>query len=172
MKTNIIKVGLHQIEALQDISRRTFRETFGNQNTEEDMRNYLENSLSKERLTNELAQKNSHFFFLFIDDHLAGYLKLNTAEAQTEREAPNALEVERIYLLKDYQGCGAGQLLLDYTIDYARQHNHAYVWLGVWEHNHKALAFYKRNGFKEFSQHVFKLGSDEQTDIMMRRTID
>lgn len=169
MKAKIQPISIAQVEQLQQISRATFRETFADVNTEEDMHDYLENRLSISRLTDELSQPESFFYFAMIDGHAVGYLKLNTGTAQTEHEADDALEVERIYVLKDYQSEGIGRLLFRHALATASEKQCRYVWLGVWEHNEKALRFYRKNGFEVFSKHVFRLGSDDQTDLMMRK---
>jgi ribosomal protein S18 acetylase RimI-like enzyme len=82
-----------------------------------------------------------------------------------------ALEIERIYVLKDFYGKKVGQLLYEKAIELAKQVKSDYVWLGVWEENQRAISFYKKNGFEEFDKHIFKLGNDEQTDIMMKLQI-
>ena len=99
---------------------------------------------------------------------MLGYLKLNMGESQTELKDNDALEIERIYVLKDFHGKKVGQLLFDKAITIAKELQLAYVWLGVWEENKKALQFYTKNGFVEFDQHVFVLGDEAQTDIMMK----
>jgi len=78
------------------------------------------------------------------------------------------MEIERIYVLKDFHGKNIGQLLFEKAIELATQKNANYIWLGVWEENPRAINFYKKNGFVEFDKHIFVLGDDEQTDIMMR----
>ena len=103
-----------------------------------------------------------------MEDEVIGYLKLNFGQSQTELKDDKALEIERIYVLQEYHGKKAGQLLYDKAIEVARNKNMDYVWLGVWEENHRAISFYKKNGFTEFDKHIFKLGDDEQTDIMMK----
>jgi ribosomal protein S18 acetylase RimI-like enzyme len=97
-----------------------------------------------------------------------GYLKLNFGASQTELKDKNALEIERIYVLKEFHGKKVGQLLFDKAIEIAKEHHVAYVWLGVWENNKSALQFYTKNGFVEFDQHIFVLGDEAQTDIMMK----
>jgi ribosomal protein S18 acetylase RimI-like enzyme len=97
-----------------------------------------------------------------------GYLKLNFGQAQTELQDEKALEIERIYLLKEFHGKNVGQLLYDKALQIARQKNVDYVWLGVWEENRRAINFYTKNGFVEFDKHIFKLGNEEQTDKMMK----
>jgi ribosomal protein S18 acetylase RimI-like enzyme len=172
--TNIYieNVTLNNIDQLQKIGRQTFYETFSEGNTEENMTKYLEDGFSIEKLTSELNDKNSEFYFATLDNIVIGYLKLNFGQSQTELQDDKALEIERIYVLKEFHGKNVGQLLYDKAIQIARQKKADYVWLGVWEENPRAINFYKKNGFVEFDKHVFKLGNDEQTDIMMKLKLD
>jgi len=164
----IKKVTLNDIDQLQKIGRQTFYETFSAGNTEENMKKYLDEGFTTEKLTAELNNKNSEFYFATLDNDVIGYLKLNFGQSQTELKDNKALEIERIYVLKEFHGKNVGQLLYDKAIQIARQKNADYVWLGVWEENPRAINFYKKNGFVEFDKHIFKLGNDEQTDIMMK----
>ena len=161
-------VTLNDIDLLQKIGRQTFFETFSAGNTEEDMKKYLDEKFSIEKLTTELNSKNSVFYFAELDNNIIGYLKLNFGESQTELKDDKALEIERIYVLKEFHGKHVGQLLYEKAMQIARQTNADYVWLGVWDQNPRAINFYKKNGFVEFDKHIFKLGNDEQTDIMMK----
>ncbi len=153
---------------LEEISRKTFFETFVEDNTSADMEQYLADKFDKKQLKKELNEHDSQFFFSELDEKATGYLKINIKKAQTENIIDNALEVERIYVVSEYQNKGIGQLLLDKAFEIARSKNIKDVWLGVWEKNSGAIAFYKRNGFTKFGKHIFKLGADEQIDIMMR----
>ncbi len=164
----IRKVNLNDIIPLQTIGRQTFFETFSEVNTEENMKEYLENGFSTEKLTTEISDPNSEFYFAEHNHNIIGYLKLNTGNAQTEIKDDHALEIERIYVLKDYHGKNVGQLLYDHAMQIAKQKNMDFVWLGVWEENPRAIRFYSKNGFVEFGKHLFRLGDDEQTDIMMK----
>lgn len=167
----IKRVSLDDIETLQNISIQTFFETFSESNTEENMAKYLEEGFSLERLTIELNDESSEFYFAVLDDDIIGYLKINLGQSQKELKEDNALEIERIYVLKKFQGTKVGQLLYDKAIEIAYNKKTNYVWLGVWEENPRAINFYKKNGFVEFDKHIFRLGDDEQTDIMMRKTL-
>jgi len=162
------KVSLNDIDQLQRIGRLTFSETFSSANTEANMIKYLEKEFSKEKLTYELSNKNSEFYFAVLENSIIGYLKLNFGQSQTELKDSKSLEIERIYVLKEYHGKNVGQTLYDKAIQIAKQININYVWLGVWEKNPRAINFYKKNGSVEFDKHIFKLGNDEQTDIMMK----
>jgi ribosomal protein S18 acetylase RimI-like enzyme len=158
----------NDIDQLQKIGRQTFQETFSESNSEENMKSYLEEGFSKEKLIGELNDENSEFYFATLYDVVIGYLKINFGESQTELKDSKALEIERIYVSKEFHGKSVGQLLYDKAIQIAKQKSKAYIWLGVWEENLRAISFYKKNGFIEFDKHIFKLGNDEQTDIMMK----
>lgn len=164
----IKKVTPNDIKDLQMIASQTFMEAFSGANTEENMREYLEKGFSLEKLGAELSDKNSEFYFAEHDHHIIGYLKVNFGQSQTEIKDEKALEIERIYVLHEFHGKKIGQLLYEKAVDIARRVNAQYVWLGVWEENLKAISFYKKNGFVEFDKHVFKLGDEEQADIMMK----
>src|SRR6478735_1542970 len=165
---SIQKVTSNDIEQLQKISRQTFYETFAAGNTAENMAKYLEEDFSIEKLAAELDDKNSESYFAIFNNQVIGHLKLNFGPSQTELKDDKALEIERIYVLKKFHGKKIGQLLCEKAIQIAKQANMDYVWLGVWEENPRAISFYKKNGFVAFDKHLFKLGDDEQTDIMMK----
>lgn len=159
---------IKDVNQLQKIGRQTFIETFSGSNTEANMTQYLTKGFSVEKLTAELENKNSQFYFAVLESKVIGYLKLNFGESQTEIKDNNALEIERIYILQEYQGKHAGQILYEKAIAIALEKKLNFIWLGVWEQNLRAINFYKKNGFIEFDMHIFTLGDDEQTDILMK----
>lgn len=167
----IRKLDITDLENLQKISITTFRETFEEVNSEEDMQKYLDENLSLERLKNELENLDSEFYFIENENKNLGYLKLNFGNAQTEKVEENYFEIERIYVLKAFLGQKIGQILFDKAIEIGREKNLEYVWLGVWEENHRAIKFYKKNGFEIFGKHDFVLGEDVQTDLLMKMKI-
>ena len=167
----IRKVLASEVDALQQISRITFSQTFEAHNSAEDMADYLDKAYALEKLIQELNNHQSEFYFACIKNEVVGYLKINVGEAQTELKDLNAFEIERIYVDAAYLGKRIGQLLFEKALTLAKEKNASYVWLGVWEENHRALAFYHKNGFVPFDKHLFKLGNDEQIDILMKLTI-
>lgn len=164
----IKKIGLEQLVPLQEIGRKTFYDTFFESDSEESMKAYLATSFSTEKLTAELENPNSEFYFATQNEVVIGYLKVNFGAAQTELQDANAVEIERIYVLQDYHGKQVGQLLFEKAMAIAKSNRCDYIWLGVWEENHRALQFYTKNGFVAFDKHIFVLGEEEQTDIMMK----
>ncbi|MDU1889615.1 MAG: GNAT family N-acetyltransferase [Dysgonomonas sp.] len=167
----IKRVKLTDVESLSIVGKQSFYEAYSMKNTESDMKKYLEESFSIEKLTVELKDENSEFYFAILDNNIIGYLKLNSGQSQTDLKDNNSLEIERIYVLKKYYGKGVGQLFYKKAIEVARCRKVDYIWLGVWEENERAINFYKRNGFVEFGKHTFRLGDDVQNDILMKLDI-
>ena len=165
-------VELSDLLTLQNISILTFSETFSALNTEKNMREYLEKNLSVEQLKKEIQRTGSFFYLAEIQKQTIGYLKLNFGEAQTEFKDQNFCELERIYVLKEFQGKYIGKRILEIAIVKAKQAKTENLWLGVWEENHKAIEFYQRNGFEIFDKHIFKLGEDNQTDLLMKLKLE
>jgi ribosomal protein S18 acetylase RimI-like enzyme len=164
----ITKIGPAQLAQLQAIGRQTFTETFSSTNSEENLNAYLQFGFSTSKLTAELNNPNSEFYFATLNDKVIGYLKINFGIAQTELQDPKAMEVERIYVLGEFQSKKVGQLLFEKALAIAKNKKVDFVWLGVWEENHRAIRFYTKNGFVAFDSHIFLMGNDKQTDILMK----
>jgi ribosomal protein S18 acetylase RimI-like enzyme len=168
----INKASSEDVEIIQSLGIETFSETFAEDNTEEAMKKYLEESFNTEKIKSELNNPDSHFYIAWEEDNPVGYLKVNTGNAQTELQDDKSLEIERIYVKKSHHGKKVGQLLYDQALETAQQLKKSYLWLGVWEENLRALQFYRKNGFVEFDKHIFRLGEEEQTDLMMKKMLD
>lgn len=168
----IQKVEASDVFLLREIAIKTFSETFSNENLENNMRIYLTDSFSIEKLSNELEDSNSEFYFALYDNIPVGYLKLRFESPQTNKFDTKAIEIERIYVLKDFHGKCVGQNLLSYTIEIARKRLFEWICLGVWEKNKRAIQFYMKNGFIEFDKHIFRLGNDEQIDLLMKLSVN
>jgi ribosomal protein S18 acetylase RimI-like enzyme len=167
-KIEIRRVTRDDLITLQKIGRKTFTETFAPVNTRENLTKYLDFRFSSEKLTEEIGNINSEFYFALSGERVIGYLKINTGKAQTELKDDRALEIERIYVLKEFHGKKVGQLLYEKALNIARDKKVDFIWLGVWENNLRARRFYTKNGFKEFDTHIFVLGDSRQRDIMMK----
>lgn len=164
----IKKAVIADLEALQQISTQTFTETFASENSVENLKNYLEESFNLEKLRSEINNPDSHFYLALSGSETVGYLKINFRDAQTEKMHRNAIEIHRVYVLKAFHGKKIGQLLLDQAIKIAKESKAEYIWLGVWEENHNALNFYTKNNFIQFDKHIFTLGDDKQTDLLLQ----
>jgi ribosomal protein S18 acetylase RimI-like enzyme len=168
MKTiDIKKIGLESLHQLQSISALTFCETFGSSNNPEDLELYLHNNLNADKLLFELSTKDSEFYLAIYEGKVIGYLKLNFKNAQTENHDPEKVELERLYVLQEFHGEQIGYQLMQFAIETVMQRGLKTLWLGVWENNLKAITFYKKLGFVTFGEHCFKLGNDNQRDLLM-----
>jgi len=172
MNFKVEQIGIHEIKRLMEISEETFRETFAHTTSEENMDVFVNEAYDFYQLKDEIANRNSLFFFVYRgEDDVLGYMKLNINEAQTEQIAENALEIERIYVRKEYHRHGVGKALYEKAVEIADILNKITIWLGVYEHNKNAKAFYQRLGFEEVGSHSFYAGNDEQTDLIMSKLL-
>ena len=171
MTVQIVKCHLEDVQALQEISIETFYDTFKDQNSPENMKAYLDQAFERNKLEVELSNRFSDFYFIFLDEDLAGYIKVNMNDAQSEEIGDSTFEIERIYIRKNFKRKGLGQYLMDKAIDLAVQNNKTKIWLGVWEKNENAIGFYKRLGFEQSGSHSFYMGDDEQTDLILTKTL-
>ncbi len=167
----IEKIGDEAVGQLRDISIATFQESFGDQNTVDNMNAYIKKCFSEEHLLAELRDPGSLFYVANIKDQWVGYVKLNSGSVQIGNQLERAIEIQRIYVLKDFQGHKVGQQLYEKAVGIALQAGIQFIWLGVWEKNKRAIRFYERNGFIPFGSHFFWLGNDKQTDILMRLSL-
>ncbi|WP_423408962.1 GNAT family N-acetyltransferase [Heyndrickxia sp. MSNUG] len=171
MTIYINKCTLEDSCKLQEISYETFNETFKEQNTPENMNAYLEKAFNLKQLEKEISNISSQFYFVSFNDEVAGYLKVNTGDAQSEKMGDESLEIERVYIRSKFQKHGLGKYLINKAIEIAVNENKRTIWLGVWEKNENAIAFYKNMGFVQTGAHSFYMGDEEQTDLIMTKTL-
>jgi ribosomal protein S18 acetylase RimI-like enzyme len=164
----IIKATLSDLNLIRDISIQTFTETFASNTNQENIETYIREYLDIDILQSELGNTFSSFFLAKVGDKIIGYLKLNWGSAQTENIVEKAIEIQRIYVLQEHHGKQVGQHLLRKAIEITHDKKLKTIWLGVWESNHKALQFYKKHGFVAFDQHIFMMGNEKQTDLLLR----
>lgn len=167
----LVRVSPAEISELQILATRTFTDAFSKDNDEKNMQEYLNTNVTVAKLTDEMNHPGTQFYFAAVGDRNIGYLKINFGQAQTDLQDETSLEIERIYILNEFQGKKIGQFFIDQVLLIAAAKGLDYIWLGVWEKNTGAIKFYSRNGFVAFDQHPFMLGAEEQTDIMMKRLI-
>ncbi len=160
-----------ELANLRALAEETFVQSFGHQNTIDDMKAYVGEAFTIDHITKEYHDPHSRFFFATMQEEVIGYLKINVESAQNESLLENAMEIERIYVKADFQGNQVGRRLLSFVMDLASKEHYSFVWLGVWDQNHRAIEFYQKNGFEVFSSHQFLLGQDEQTDMLMKKAV-
>jgi len=168
---SIKKCSIKDLRILQEVSIETFSDTFKEQNSPENMKAYLDKAYALEKLEKELSHTSSQFFFIYLHEELAGYLKVNTDEAQSEEMNDESLEIERIYVRSKFQKQGLGKYLMNKAIELATESRKNVIWLGVWEKNQNAIAFYSKNGFVKTGAHSFYMGDEEQVDYILTKTL-
>jgi ribosomal protein S18 acetylase RimI-like enzyme len=168
----IERIGLSELKTLQELSKQTFYDAFSWSTSPEDMQSYLDRAFTDEKLGSELQDPDSHFYFARLQGQPVGYLKLNFGKAQTEELEGYGLEIERIYIVKEFQGRKIGQQLIAKAIGIAKELKMEHVWLGVWEKNSGAIALYQRQGFVQVGSHPFIMGKEQQTDLILKKVIE
>jgi GNAT superfamily N-acetyltransferase len=156
---------------LAPLAIKIFCDTFDEYNKPEDMDHYVTHEMNQAKLESELAETDNVFFILWYQEIPVGYAKLRTLNPDKNVKALNPIEIERLYVLHQYHNLKLGAALMAHCLHYATLMNHDLVWLGVWEHNFKAIQFYNKWGFTQFGTHPFLLGTDLQTDILMQKAL-
>jgi len=164
---SIIVAGPEHAELIADLSRKTFFDTFAASNTRENMDMFMEVQFTKKALMEEVGAEENIFLLAFRGVEPVGYVRMRESTSPEQLGNLPAIEIARIYAVQDIIGKGVGSALMEKSLQIAQAKNKQLVWLGVWEHNYRAIDFYNRWGFTKFGEHPFILGTDMQTDWMM-----
>lgn len=167
----IRRARLGDAKALSQIAEATFRATFGAMNTPEHMDRHCETSYAERIQAAEISNPDMVTLVSEEQGEIVGYAQMRWGSAPDCVSASSPGEVQRLYVVKDWHGKGVAQELMRACIMEIAQHGSDAVWLGVWEHNPRAIAFYKKSGFVEVGSHIFPLGGDPQRDIVMVRPL-
>ncbi len=165
---SILRATSSDLETLIHLSRKTFHDSFDHMNTPGNMTEYMDRAFNPQQLLSELVNPLSEFYFILADNGIAGYLKINQGNAQSDIGDDTSLEIERIYVDVSFQGLGLGARLIEKAKQRAGELKLSNIWLGVWEKNLDAIRFYEREGFTSFGSHAFRMGDEMQTDVLMR----
>ena len=157
---------------LAEFASRVYADTFSAVNTPENMEAYLSTAFAPARLQAELADPASSFFLAEVDGKLAGYAKLMAGQqpACVVGEAP--VELVRFYIDRIWQGTGLSAAFMEHCLKEAKQQGYRTIYLGVWEHNARAHAFYRKWGFVRVGEHTFQMGDDPQVDWWMTKALE
>lgn len=166
MEINIRRAGVEDAALLAQLSTVTFLDTFRGTCTEEDIQQFVKDCFSKERVAKELRDAFDFYFIASIDREAVGYLRMKEEDSDVPAiKHYRSIELKRIYVLKEYHDRKAGAALMKFALDFAAENAYEAVWLGVWEYNERAKAFYKKWGFEDTGfTHPFPIGSTPQTD--------
>jgi diamine N-acetyltransferase len=166
MQVFIRRLTVEDATALSKISAQTFFETFAHTCTKADMEGFLTETYDVKKITNELADTSDFYFFAEVDGQPVGYLRFKQShDNYLFVKQKKAIELIRIYVLKEYYGKGVAQQLMNIIFEYSKKENYEVIFLGVWEHNERAQKFYEKFGFRNTGYtHDFPIGSTPQTD--------
>lgn len=156
---------------IADLSRQTFYDSFAGDNTPENMDQFMKEQFTREKLMEEVGVVGNIFLLAYAGDEVVGYVRLRETTNPLLIANGPAIEIARIYAMHHSIGKGVGSALMQRCIEIAREKNTQVIWLGVWEKNQKAITFYTKWGFEKFSEHVFMLGNDAQTDWLMKKIL-
>jgi ribosomal protein S18 acetylase RimI-like enzyme len=168
MSFTIKQATVADAELISALSKTTFHAAFHAQNSKADMDLFLDKSFAVVDTKKELLDGNHQFFLVYDEgEEPIGYAVLREGKSFQDKPSEQVIEISRIYLLPEYKGKGAGKLLMNHCLQTAKAMGKAWVWLGVWEHNPNAIAFYQSVGFEKCGEHDFVLGTDVQKDWLM-----
>jgi len=159
------------VDLLIELGLRTFNDTFAHLNSVEDMEAYISTAFTREQILSELADPLSTFLLAETNGRAIAYAKLHRGEAPDGVSPARAIELARLYVDKEMHGKGVAHKLMEEMLRLAAAEAFTSIWLGVWEHNERAKAFYRKCGFRDAGTHIFQLGSDPQTDLLMVREV-
>lgn len=158
-------------QLIADLSRQTFFDAFAADNTPENMDKFMKEQFTREKLMSEVKDPASTFLLAYTGEEVAGYARLRESPNPEELGNQPAIELARIYAVTSIIGKGVGSALMQECLRIAQEKKKTCIWLGVWEHNQRAIAFYTKWGFHKFSDHVFVVGDDPQTDWLMKKEL-
>lgn len=172
-KINIRQATIEDAEMLARLAYKTFWDAFHAhpKNAPDDLADYMAKAFNPEQIKQEISDKNSIFLIAEIDNEFAGYAKLIVGSIEPGITAGKPIELSRLYSKQEFLGKGVGASLMEECFAAAKKLNCDVMWLGVWEYNPRARRFYEKYDFREVGKHVFLLGSDAQTDLLMQKEI-
>ncbi|WP_221391789.1 GNAT family N-acetyltransferase [Dyadobacter sp. NIV53] len=170
MPLEIRKATVADAQNIARFSRKSFHDSFADQNTKENMDKFM-TVFSEDALAAEVKSPENIFYIALDNNTIAGYIKLLPVQNPLEDIAQKTVEICRIYVDKERIGQGIGNILMKKGLEAAVDLGAKTIWLGVWEHNSNALSFYKKWGFERFSEHIFMLGDDRQTDWLLKKEL-
>ena len=158
-------------DRLAAFAARTFTDTYAAHNTAEDMRDYLARAFGVEQQSGELGDPAMITVIAESGGALVGYAQLKRGKASALVAGKHPIEIYRFYVDRAAHGTGVAQRLMAETLEAAAEMGGDAVWLGVWERNPRAIAFYTKAGFQDMGTQIFQLGSDRQTDRVLCRPL-
>jgi ribosomal protein S18 acetylase RimI-like enzyme len=165
------KAKIEELPAVRELAIEVYTDTFAEHNTPENLDAFFKEAYSSEKFNNEFHEPNSVLYIAVDDLKIVGFLRLRNSSEADKYLGKNHIELHRLYIHRDYQGSSVSKMFMEHALKYAREKNHEWIWLGVWEKNFRAQKFYAKWGFERFSEHIFQMGDDPQTDWLLKKRI-
>lgn len=159
------------LDRLLDLAIRTVTDTFAHSNTAENWAAFLNEHYARDKWLADIADPATTLVLGEVDGVLVAYARLRRGEAPTCIGDAGALEIEKFYVDKPFIGRGVAQLMMKHCLGHAEALGVQTVYLGVWEHNPRAVRFYEKYGFTRCGEHTFMVGDDPQVDWWMKRPV-
>lgn len=158
---------LQDIPELREVAIASYRDTFTEFNTPENMEAFLSTTYSLAKLQEEFQEPNSWIFIAWENKQQVGFIRLRETDEVEHTLGKQALELQRLYVLTQAHGKSVGRKLMEVALAFANDRSYQWIWLGVWERNYRAQEFYAKWGFVRFSEHTFMMGDDPQVDWLL-----
>lgn len=159
------------ISAMREVAIQSYIDTFTDFNTPENMSTFLADAYSQDKLEQEFHEPFSVLYLACEEKRIAGFLRLRISSEAEDKLGTNTIELQRLYIHKDFQNQKVGKMLMQKSIEYAVEKKFEWIWLGVWERNFNAQRVYTNWGFEKFGEHVFQMGDDPQIDWLLKKKL-
>lgn len=167
----IRKAKIEEVAAVRELAIEVYTDTFAEHNTKENMEAFFNDTYTLEKFQNEFHEPNSALYVAVDDLKIVGFLRLRLSDEVNKYLGTNHIELHRLYVHRDYHGSAVARMFMDESLKYAKAKKYEWMWLGVWEKNFRAQKFYAKWGFDRFSEHVFQMGDDPQTDWLLKKKL-
>lgn len=164
----IEKAGAADATLIMDVARKTFVETYAELGIRNNMVKYMEEYFTEEKIGEELANEDLHFYIACFEGNPIGFTKLRNDRMPRGIKGLKCLEIERIYILKEYQGHSGGRELMNVIKQMARKSKYQVIWLQIWQKNTKAIQFYRKSGFVIYETTLFDFYGEIHNDYLLR----
>ncbi|MBS1486893.1 MAG: GNAT family N-acetyltransferase [Bacteroidetes bacterium] len=165
------KAKFEEVPAIRELAIEVFTDAFAASNTPENLDSFFRENYSLEKFLSEFKEPDSILYIALDDLKIIGYLRLRKSPEVDAHLGTNHIEMQRLYVHRDYQGTSVARRLMEHAIEYAKKKKFEWMWLGVWEKNTRAQKFYAKWGFERFSEHIFNMGDDPQTDWLLKKKL-
>ncbi|MBS1557760.1 MAG: GNAT family N-acetyltransferase [Bacteroidetes bacterium] len=167
----IRKAKIEEVPAIRELAIEVYTDTFADSNTPENLQAFFRDSYDLEKFKTEFYEPDSVLYIALDNLKIIGFLRLRKSNEVEHHLGTNTIELHRMYIHRDYHGTAVARKLIEQAFEYAKKKNYEWMWLGVWEKNPRAQKFYAKWGFERFSEHIFQMGDDPQTDWLLKKKL-